>query len=172
MLEFEDFIYPKKESVVVREIARAILLDEDNNVVLECVERDDDFGYSKYVETPGGGININESQEEALIREIKEELGYVACVLKKIEVVKDYYNLISRCNMNHYYLAKIVGKCPDHKEELEKKILIGETHLPIEKAIEKMKENEGNVGKLILQRELPILKIVERKMKEGEICLK
>ena len=74
--------------------------------------------------------------------------------------------------MNHYYLAKIIGKCPDHKEELEKKILIGETHLPIEKAIEKMKENEGNVGKLVLQRELPILMIVERKMKEGEICLK
>lgn len=161
MLEFIDTIYEVKGNFHSRKIVRAILLDKDNNIVLEQVERDDDFGYSYYVETPGGGINKEENEIEALKREVQEELGYEIEVISYLECVKDYYNLINRENYNYYYLARIIGTCNSNKEELEKQILIGETHLPIDESIELMKKNIGGVGKLVSQRELPILELVK-----------
>ena len=119
MLEFIDTIYKVKGNFHSRKIVRAILLDKDNNIVLEQVERDDAFGYSYYVETPGGGINIEENEIEALKREVQEELGYEIEVISYLECVKDYYNLINRENYNYYYLARIIGTCTSNKEELE-----------------------------------------------------
>ena len=169
MFEFIDSIYEVKGKFHKRDIVRAILLDEDNKIVLEVVKRDDDFGYSTYVETPGGGINEGEDHISALKREIKEELGYEIEVIKYLDLVKDYYNLINRENYNYYYLAKIIGKCPSSKEELEKQILIGEVHLSLDDSIIKYKENVGGVGHLVLQRELPILELLK---KDKSVCIK
>ena len=40
-----------------RSVARAILINDSNEVCLLHVEGKDDFGYRNYYETPGGGIN-------------------------------------------------------------------------------------------------------------------
>lgn len=163
MLHFLDTCCPFNGIKEERLIARAVLLDENDKVVLELMERDDEFEYSKYVETPGGGVKPHETFIDALKRELLEELGYNIEVIAPIEVVEDYYNLIYRKNINHYYLCRIISKVNDlHQEELEKIIIKGETHLSFDEAISEMKKNVGTVGKLVLQRELPILELAKK----------
>lgn len=166
MLYFKDYIYPFKGVKHTRNVVRCVLLDENNKVVLELLSRDDGFGYSKYVETPGGGVNDNEDFQLALKREVKEELGYIIEIIRPLEIVEDYYNLIGRKNINHYYLAKIINKGDKHLEEHERIMFQGEVHLEIDAAIEMMETNFGGVGELVKQRELPILKIAKEFIKE------
>ncbi len=161
MIKLKDEIYEFKGISNVREVARGILLDEDNNIILETLYRDDEFGESKYVETPGGGVNVNESYSGALVREIREELGYNIKVIQYIEVVEDYYNLIKRKNRSYYFLCKVVSKTTSHKEERELEMITGEVHLNIDDAIKMMEENVGGVGILVKNRELPILKLAK-----------
>ena len=166
MFHFKDNIYPFNGIKEERKIVRCVLLDNDEKVVLELMERNDIFSYSKYLETPGGGLNKEESFYDGLKREIKEELGYEIEIISELDVVEDYYNLLYRKNINHYFLAKIVAKCDKHLEELEKEIIRGEIHLSFDDAINKIKENIGGVGKLVLQRELPILELAKQKYME------
>ena len=56
LLKFKDDQYMFKGVSHTREIVRAILLDENNNVCIEKLKDDDGFGPRDYYETPGGGI--------------------------------------------------------------------------------------------------------------------
>ena len=76
VLKFKDDQYMFKGVTHTREIVRAILVDENNNVCLEKIKDDDGFGPRDYYETPGGGIKPGESHIDALHREIAEEVGY------------------------------------------------------------------------------------------------
>ncbi len=164
----KDDQYPFRGVTHVREIARCILLDEQNNVCLEYLLDDDGFGPRDYYETPGGGIKEGETHEEALEREMEEEVGCKIKVLKELGEVKDYYNLIKRRNHNYYYLAKVVGRCPQRLEEDEVKRINKIIWVPIDEAI-RLYENMQNVlvGRLVKQRELPILKLAKSTLQKG-----
>ena len=150
-----------------REIVRAILIDENNNVCLEKILDDDGFGPRDYYETPGGGIKKGESHEEALHREIEEEVGYKCEVLAHIADVHDYYNLIGRKNYNHFYLVRRLEKVKQHLEPDEKLRISKIIWVPIDEAI-KLYENMQNVlvGKIVKQRELPILKLAKEMLEK------
>jgi 8-oxo-dGTP pyrophosphatase MutT (NUDIX family) len=60
---------------IVRSACRAILLTPENEVLLIYIENP--AGNWKGWITPGGGIEPGESDEQALRRELKEELGFV-----------------------------------------------------------------------------------------------
>ncbi len=166
MFYLKDECYPFTYIDHKRVVVRAILLDEDNKVILEKLIRDDIFLHNEYVETPGGGKGENETLEECLIREIKEELGYEISIIGFLDKVIDYYNLIHRENENYYYLAKVKGKSERHLEEHEKIMFQDELHLTFDEAISLMQKNIGGVGKLVLNRELPILKLAKEKCEE------
>ena len=87
-----------------RNIARAIVYDEDGNFYFVRAERNDDFGQATIIETAGGGVEEGERLQDAIKRELKEELGVKVDVICKIGVVSDYYNLIHRHNINNYFL--------------------------------------------------------------------
>lgn len=89
-----------------RNIARAIVYDENNNFYFVRAERDDDFGKATLIETAGGGVEKDEDLVTAIQRELQEELGAKVQVICKIGVVSDYYNLIHRHNINNYFLCK------------------------------------------------------------------
>ena len=150
-----------------REIVRAILIDEYYNVCLEKLLDDDGFGPRDYYETPGGGIKKGESHEEALHREIEEEVGYKCEVLAHIADVHDYYNLIGRKNYNHFYLVRRLEKVKQHLEPDEKLRISKIIWVPIDEAI-KLYENMQNVlvGKIVKQRELPILKLAKEMLEK------
>lgn len=161
--KLKDDQYPFNGIKEVRHIVRAILLDENNNICLEYILDDDGFGPRDYYETPGGGIKSGENHEQALKREIEEEVGYKIEIIQELGQINDYYNLIYRKNINYYYLARIVGKCEPHLEEDEKRRINKIIFVDINTAI-KLYENMQNVlvGKLVKQRELPILKIAKQ----------
>ncbi len=152
-----------------REVVRAILLDENNNVCLEYLLDDDGFGPRDYYETPGGGVKLGEDHIQAIQREIEEEVGYKCEVIKFLAEVDDYYNLINRKNHNYYYLVRRLNKVSQHLEEDEKIRISKIIWVDIDKAIS-LYEGMQNVlvGRLVKQRELPILKLAKMSLQSKD----
>lgn len=143
-----------------RDIVRAVAFDESGYFYFVRAVRDDDFGKATLIETSGGGVEKNEDLEKALIRELKEELGAEAEIICKIGVVDDYYNLIHRHNINNYYLCKVTsfGEKNLTQDEIEE-FHLSTLKLTFDEAINEYEKRRcTKVGRLIANRELPILK--------------
>lgn len=156
--ELKDTEYPDHGFDHTREVVRALVLDENGNIAIHEVQRDDQFGDQKYFETPGGGVDEGESLEEAIHRECKEELGYEIEILAPIGIVIDFYNLINRKNINHYYLAKrtrFVGKHFVSKGDDYIKNTIWVKFEKAEQLYSFMPDTL--VSKLVKNRELPVI---------------
>lgn len=159
-LELQDNQWPFDYTDHDRSIARAIAFDDSGFFYFVRVERDDDFGKATLIETSGGGVEPGEEESEAVIRELKEELGAEAEVLCKIGVVSDYYNLIHRHNITNYYLCKVKSFGDKHltRDEIE------DFHLSTLKLTydEALKEytyrSKTPLGKLFANREIPVLR--------------
>ncbi len=157
-LKLKDDQYPFKGINHIRNVVRCILIDENDNVCLEHIFDDDGFGPRNYYETPGGGVKDGETLIEALKREIEEEVGYHIEVIEELGEVIDYYNLINRKNINHFFLARAVDKCPSHQEEDELRRIDNIIWVDIDKAIQLYMDMQNVlVGRLVKQRELPLL---------------
>ena len=107
-LHLQDTQWPLTYIDHDRNIVRAIVIDEKQNFYFVRAKRNDDFGEATLIETSGGGVEADENLEEALKRELKEELGANVEIIDRIGVVDDYYNLIHRHNINNYYLCKAI----------------------------------------------------------------
>ena len=105
-LSFTDQEWPYEYTDHDREIVRAIVVDDAGTFYFVHAERDDDFGRSTLIETAGGGVEPGEDFDTAIRRELREELGAEVEVIREIGLVSDYYNLIHRHNLNHYYLCR------------------------------------------------------------------
>lgn len=151
-----DFEYTSHD----RQIVRAVVFDEDMNFYFVRANRDDDFGKATLIETSGGGVEEGEDLNTAILRELKEELGAQAEIICKIGIVDDYYNLIHRHNINHYFLCKATAFSDKSLtlEEIEC-FHLSTLKLSFDDAIsEYHKRSNTKVGRLIANRELPILK--------------
>ncbi len=160
MLELDDNEWPFLGDNHDRMIVRAIVYDGGGMFYFVRVSRDDDFGKATLIETSGGGVEKGESPEEAIVRELREELGADAEIVCKIGVVSDHYNLICRHNVNHYFLCRAVSFGEKHltRDETEQ-FRLSTLMLDYESA-----EKEYGIractpiGRLIARRELPILR--------------
>ena len=167
ILSLIDEQYPLDYIDHTRYIARAILLNDKNEVALIKVNGDDIFGHRDYYETPGGGKKDKEHLSKACVREVQEETGFESIIIKELGLVVDYYNLIHRRNRNYYYLARTTHFVGKHLDNYETKMLEKVIWVNIDEAI-RLYENMGGSGVAILvrNRELPILmkvkKILER----------
>ena len=143
----------------VRQIARAVVIDDEEYFYFVRVRRDDAFGIAALIETSGGGIEENETPEEAVCRELNEELGADVNILCSLGVVEDDYNLIHRHNVNHYFLCRVRSLGLPHLTQQEAEAF----HLSVlrlhyaEAEAEYRKCASSALGRLIAQRELPIL---------------
>jgi len=89
-----------------RKAVRAVVV-KNNNIVLMVSSNKGDLKF------PGGGVEVGENNEEALIREAKEETGYV------IEKVKEKIGMVIERNIDiyendsifemqsHYYICEV-----------------------------------------------------------------
>ena len=157
-LELEDKQWPSHYVSHDRQIARAIVFDDEGFYFVR-VERDDDFGQAAYIETAGGGVEPGEDLNKAILRELKEELGAEAELICKIGVVSDYYNLIHRHNINHYFLcrAKSFGAKELTQDEIDIYHL-STLKLSYDEAVAEYKNAaHQKVAQLVAARELPIL---------------
>ena len=158
-LSFTDEEWPFEYTDHDRHIVRAIVYDDDGYFYFVRADRDDDFGRAVVIETSGGGVEAGEDLNEAIKRELKEELGAEVDVVCKIGIVSDYYNLIHRHNINIFYLCRAISFGNKNLTQDE----IDCFHLSTLKLTydEALKEYEGNLnsrlGRIIRNRELPML---------------
>ena len=163
-----DNIYWKKDKTHISREELVCRADEimsqsewilDENFYFVRAERNDDFGQATIIETAGGGVEEGEELQDAIKRELKEELGVKVDVICKIGVVSDYHNLIHRHNINNYFLCKVESF--GEKELTEDEINnfhLSTLKLSYEEAIREYEyRSNTRLGKLIANRELPVL---------------
>lgn len=146
-----------------RQIARAIVFDDSDSLFFTMyfvrAERNDDFGEATVIETAGGGVEPGEELSDAIVRELREELGAEVEVVCKLGVVDDYYNLIHRHNINHYFLCRVRSLGENHLTRDEAEVFhLSTWKLTYEEAVaEYEKRAATKLGRLIANRELPVL---------------
>ena len=159
-LELRDTEWPYTSTDHDRLIVRAIVFDEAGYFYFVRAHRNDDFGNATLIETSGGGVEPGEELSAAIRRELREELGAKVEILGKIGLVSDYYNLIHRHNLNHYYLCRALSfgekhLMPDEVEDFHLSTL----KLRYEEAEAEYEARACTpIGRLIANRELPILR--------------
>lgn len=158
-LELRDEEWPFDYTDHDRIIVRAIVVDDDGYFYFVRADRDDDFGRAVIIETAGGGVEVGEDLDEAIKRELNEELGAQVEVICKIGVVSDYYNLIHRHNINNFYLCRAVsfGEKMLTDDEINY-FHLSTLKLTYDEAIQEYAKNrESMLGRIVANRELPIL---------------
>ena len=163
-LELEDREFPFSYTDHDRKIVRAIVFDEEKKFYFVRIHRDDSFGKATLIETSGGGVEKGEDLETAIQRELKEELGAEVEILQEIGIVSDYYNHVHRHNINHYFLCKVRSFGEKNLMPYEIRDFHMESlKLSYEEAImEYEKCSNTKLGRLIAQREVPVLEEVKK----------
>ena len=73
--------------MAIRCASKAIITNDGAILLNKCIHEDGRI----YYDLPGGGQNVYESLEEALVREVKEETGYDVRVDKFVALAEEIY---------------------------------------------------------------------------------
>jgi len=90
-----------------RQSARAVIIDDEKRIALLFVSK------SNYHKLPGGGLENNETLEQALARETREEIGCEVEILAELGRIIEYKQYEDTGALKHEsfgYLAKIIGE--------------------------------------------------------------
>ena len=159
-IDLQDTEWPFTHTDHDREIVRAIVVDAEGYFYFNRLVRDDMFCHGSVIETAGGGVEAGEDFHAAIRRELKEELGAEVEILAEIGTVSDYYNLIHRHNINHFYLCRALSFGETAKTEAEVNAFhLSTLKLTYEDALAEYERCcDGPLGRLIAARELPVLR--------------
>lgn len=104
--------------IVIKKTVHVVgaIIENENKEIL-CALRSPEMTLPNYWEFPGGKIEKGESKEEALKREIKEELGCKIEVLQHVEdTTYEYEKVIVRLET---FMARIIDGTPELSEHAE-----------------------------------------------------
>jgi len=87
-----------------RRAVRGIVFDSDNNVALLYAKNNGHYGL------PGGGVNFEETYEQGVVRECKEEVGCHIEIIKYIGTTLEYRKHDDLLNESWGYLTKVIGE--------------------------------------------------------------
>lgn len=160
LLELSDFILglEEKESYFknyrVRRAARAVILNTDGTIAMQFTE-----GRGSH-KLPGGGAEEDESIQDALRREIKEEVGCEIEVVEPIGITIEYRKKYELLQISYVYLAKVKGAigAPQFDEgEVEDGMVSFWTDIDTAISLTKNDVPKDYEGKFIQKRDLTIL---------------
>lgn len=92
------------ESFRERKASRGVIFDAENRVALVYSVKN---GYHKL---PGGGVDEGEDLEEALQRELIEEVGCKVENIEELGIVEEYRNKIGLYQISYGYVAGVTEK--------------------------------------------------------------
>ena len=135
----------ENKEIILRNAVRAVIID-GNKILMAYLQKTDEYKF------PGGGQNENETAENALRREVLEEVGYIVNeILKKIGIITEFDTSREGKNyvfkmISEYYLVEIEDiQVKQNLEEYEKEYGFTPCWVEIEKAyktnIEKINTN-------------------------------
>lgn len=129
----EDRVFRKKiiGPYTKRWTVRCFAYDENNELTFLRIKGTDALGKRNHLETIGGGVENDESLEEAMIREIREEIGYSCEVVKEVGTVIDHYNILNRETISTYFVVQLLDYVGgEHRTLEEKQLIAGIEHYP------------------------------------------
>lgn len=146
----------------LRKAARAMVLDKDNRIAILNVTKDN------YHKLPGGGFEGHEDVEEALRREVMEEVGAEIEVGKEVGCIIEYRDEFKQLQISYCYLAKVNGELTQvsfTEDEINDGFNL--QWYTIEQAMEIMQQDQPQsyVGKFIHVRDLIFLKEADKVFK-------
>ena len=161
--------YEELENPRIRLGARGIIIREDGKIAIFNKSNKNEY------KLPGGGIENNESPEEAFKREVLEETGCIVEITDKLGVVEEYRCAINFKQISHIFVGKVIEDTKQlhvtEKEKEEGARLLWETP---EKALELIKDCYGKlvdskyesvyITKIIVVRDRKILEYYLNKM--------
>ena len=151
---FHDDRFKSATIDIIRYTARVFVLDQDHRIGFLRIKGEDDFGLRNHLESPGGGVETNETFIEAAKREIAEELGATAYDFKEIGVVIDRYNLIHRMTFSVYYSAQLATlNLQLHRTDEEKILIEAIEWYPCNEVMAALSKTTSDVDALIHRRE-------------------
>ena len=118
-----DEYYPKSDKPLRhRDAVRGIVVNDRGEIGLIHVRGVDGFGNRDHYELPGGGIEPGETMEQAVAREIEEELGWQVDNIRPVGIIENEYNLLGRVDAQHFFLAHGVRNVGQKLLDYEKEI--------------------------------------------------
>lgn len=87
-----------------RRSTRGIVFDSDNNIALLFAQE------KSYYSIPGGGVNVDETYEQGIIRECKEETGCDIEIIRYIGTTLEYRKNNNQVCEAWGYILKVVGE--------------------------------------------------------------
>ena len=139
----------------LRKSARAILLNASKDVAIQYLTN------HFFHKLPGGGVEDDETLQEALMREIQEEVGCAITIVSEVGLVVECREKHSLLHLSYCYLAHVTGSIGNTSlEQAEIDEGVTTVWMKPEVAIAKMETDIPNTyqGKFILQRELAFLR--------------
>ena len=137
-----------------REGVRAVLFDKDNLVPIVFMSADN------YHKIPGGGIEPNEDQIQALRREVLEEVGADIEILGEVGKIKEERFEWKYTQTSYCYFGKIISK-KDHQAytKAEQKTGAVLQWMSLDEAITALKADDTTDyhGKCCVKRDLAFL---------------
>lgn len=152
----------KMQNRIHRRASRGIVLDESGNMAVFYKKN------KNLYKLPGGGLEGNESFEEAFIREVREEVGCEIEIVETLGYIEEYKTKDSYMQTSCVYIGKVIRKL-DHIELTKMEEHEGGQRLWLkpQEALQRMKENYDKLlaseytslysTKIVAKRDIKIL---------------
>jgi len=150
----KDDLWPFEGYDHIRYTARGIVISEEGKYGFLHIQGEDYFGVRDHLETCGGGIEEGEYADDALQREVLEEMGYHVKEYELLGAIIDTYNLLKRITYSVFFVCRVDTREEVHTNRTEaEQILVKEVvWLDLDEAIDRLENHCHSDVDLIVQR--------------------